>query len=150
MEENIMWCHSQKISQKLVFVLCLTFSCWAQIPIWNRNQLFPQKVIWILIPVLFYSICAWVLSCSVMSDSLQPRGKNTGVGCLSSSRWPFWPRDQTSPSPVSPALAGVFFTTEPPWKPILSVIPSKSLQLYDSFCWNKAFLFLYNIIFKKF
>ena len=35
---------------------------------------------------------------------------------ISSSRGSSQPRDQT-PSPVSPALAGGFFTTEPPGKP---------------------------------
>ena len=64
---------------------------------------------------------------SVMSDSLQPRGrqparllcprgspgKNTGVGCHASSR------DLPDPGiePTSPALAAGFFTTEPPGKP---------------------------------
>ena len=65
-----------------------------------------------------------MLSCSVVSDSLLPHGlwptrllspwdspgKNTGVGghvCL----------PDPGIEPVSPALAGGFFTTEPPGKP---------------------------------
>ena len=64
------------------------------------------------------------VSCSVESDSLWPHGlwpsrllclwdspgKNTGVGCH------FFSRDLPNPGikPKSPALAGGFFTTEPP------------------------------------
>ena len=45
-------------------------------------------------------------------------GKNTGVGCFPP------PGDCPDPgiesgSPASPALAGEFFTTEPPWKPTM-------------------------------
>ena len=45
-------------------------------------------------------------------------GKNTGVGCHFPS-----PRDLPDPgiepmSPVSPALVGLLFTTEPPGKPL--------------------------------
>ena len=64
---------------------------------------------------------------SVVSDSAAPwtqparllcpwhfPGKNTGMGCHSYSRGSSQPRDQTE----SPALAGRFFTTVPPEKPI--------------------------------
>ena len=67
--------------------------------------------------------------CSVVSDSLRPRGlwparllylwnfprKNTGVGC----HVVFLHRNLPYPEigPESPALAGKFFTTEPPGKP---------------------------------
>ena len=71
----------------------------------------------------FYS----VLSRSVVSDSLWPHGlllcswnfadKNTAAGChfLLQGIFLLW---ESSPSPVSPALAGGFFTTEPPRKPL--------------------------------
>ena len=75
---------------------------------------------------------------SVMSDSLQPRGrqparllcprgspgKNTGMGCHASSR------DLPDPGiePTSPALAAGFFTTEPPGKGEKNCLQSKASQ----------------------
>ena len=70
---------------------------------------------------------------SVVSDSLQPHGlqptrllcpwdfpgKNTGVGCHFLLQGIFL--TQGSKSAVSPALAGGFFTTAPPGKPLLTV-----------------------------
>ena len=70
---------------------------------------------------------ACVLSHSVMSNSLRSHGlqpaklpclwdfpgKNTGAVCHSLLKGSSQPRDQ----PASPALAGEFFTTEPPGKP---------------------------------
>ena len=68
---------------------------------------------------------------SVMSDSLRPRGlgparflcpwdfpgKNTGSGCH------FLLQGIEPKSFESPALAGGFFTTEPPGKPTCTYIP---------------------------
>ena len=69
-----------------------------------------------------------------MSNSLQPHrlqpvrllcpwdspDKNTVVGCLFFSRASSRPRNQTAVDPDNPALAGKFFTTEPPGKPTIS------------------------------
>ena len=72
-----------------------------------------------------------VLSCSVLSDSLPPPelqparlfylwnypDKNPGVGCHFLLQGTL-PNTGTEPvSPAAPALAGRFFTTEPPGKP---------------------------------
>ena len=68
-----------------------------------------------------------VLSCSVMSDSFRPyglqpasllcpldfSGKNTGVGCYFLLQGIFPTQDW---NPVSPALAGGFFTTSTTWE----------------------------------
>ena len=75
--------------------------------------------------------CAWVLNCSVVSNSLWPmdcnppgssihgplQAKNTGGGCHF-----FLPGDLPDPgiepmSLASPVLAGRLFTTKPPGKP---------------------------------
>lgn len=46
-------------------------------------------------------------------------GKNTGLGCNAPSR--IFPYQGIEPmSPVCPALVGGFFTTEPPWKPLVT------------------------------
>ena len=71
------------------------------------------------------------ISHSVVSDSLRPYGlqpatvlcpwdipgKNTGVGCISSSRGTSWSRDGICISCVS-CIAGRFFTVEPLGKPL--------------------------------
>ena len=73
-------------------------------------------------------VCVCVFSCSVTSYSLRPRGlqptgllcpwnfpgKNTGVGCyvLLQRNIP-----DTGTEPLSPAVAGEFFTIVPPAKP---------------------------------
>ena len=68
-----------------------------------------------------------------MSDSLRPRGawptrllcpwdppsKNTGVGCHTLPQGDLPDPGIEPTAPVSPVLAGVFFTTEPPGKPRL-------------------------------
>ena len=46
-------------------------------------------------------------------------GKNTGVGCHFLPQGIFPTQGSNPPSPVSPALAGRFFTTESPGKPCL-------------------------------
>ena len=78
-------------------------------------------------------VCMYV-SCSVMPDSLWPRGlqptrflcpwdssgKNTGVGCHFFLRGNLPDLGIEPESPPSRALAGRFFTTESPGKPITS------------------------------
>ena len=72
-------------------------------------------------------VCVCVCVCSVVSNSLRPYGlspfrlhcpwdspgNNTGVGCLSFCQR-ISPTSFKLISPVSPALAGGFFTTKPP------------------------------------
>ena len=81
-------------------------------------------------------MCVCVLSHSVMSNSLQPHGLQPArLLCLwGFSRQEYWsgllfpaPGDLPDPgikpmSLVSPALAGRFFTTEPPGKPNICYI----------------------------
>ena len=76
------------------------------------------------------NVCAWALSHSVVCDSLWPHGRSLSVssvhgilqtrilewGDIPFSRGSSWPRIKPM-SPASPALAGGFFTTEPPGKP---------------------------------
>ena len=74
-----------------------------------------------------------ICSCSVMSDFLRPHAPQTVArqtplsteilqarilewGAISSSRGSSQPRDRTHGFPASPALAGGFFTAEPPGK----------------------------------
>ena len=79
-----------------------------------------------------YSICVCVCVCSVASTSLQPNGlyvAHQAPLSMEFSRQEYWsglpfPTPGNLPisgikhtSPVSPALAGRFFTTEPPEKP---------------------------------
>ena len=75
--------------------------------------------------------CSALCLCSVVSDSVRPHGlqpsrllcpwdspgKILEWAAISFSRGSSRPRDQTSVS-VSPALAGGFFTTAPPGKPL--------------------------------
>ena len=83
----------------------------------------------IILDIYCVYVCVYVLSYSVVSDSLWPHELGSSVheifqariqkwGAISSSRGTSQPRDQTS---VTPALAGGFFITEPPGKPINSV-----------------------------
>ena len=80
--------------------------------------------------IIFISlaVCVCVLSCSVVSDSLRPHGLQPPQAPLSmeffrQEYWnglPFPPPGNlpdTRLKPTSPALAGGFFTTEPPGKP---------------------------------
>ena len=71
--------------------------------------------------------CSVTQSCLTLFDYMSPPGssvplncpgKNTAVGCFPP------PGDCPDPgiepgSPASPAFAGKFFTTEPPWKPTM-------------------------------
>jgi len=52
-------------------------------------------------------------------------GKNTGVGCHFLLQGIFLTQELNPHLPASPALAGGFFTTEPPGKPRLCVANSK-------------------------
>ena len=54
---------------------------------------------------------AWTVACQPL-PSMRSSSKNTRVGCHFLLQGIF-------PTPVSPALAGGFFSTEPPGKPIL-------------------------------
>ena len=81
------------------------------------------------------------VSHSVLSDSLQTHGlqsarlfcpwdfpgKNTGVGC-------HFPLSDPGIEPTSPALAGWFFTTEPPRKPIGLLVEIKLDSANKEFC----------------
>ena len=66
-----------------------------------------------------------LLSCKVLSDALQPHAHQDPLS-MSFLRQEYWnglsfpsPGDLPNPGiePMSPALAGGFFTTEPPGKP---------------------------------
>ena len=77
-------------------------------------------------------VCVCILSHSLVSDSETP----WTVACqaplsMGFSRQEYWsglpfpsPRDHPNPGyePMSPALAGGFFTTEPPGKPLMCVV----------------------------
>ena len=82
-----------------------------------------------MIPLLLLYNCVCILSCSVMSDSLQPHGLEPTKLHLSMgfSRQEYWsrlscppPRDLPNPrlEPKSPALAGGFIIAEPSKKPL--------------------------------
>ena len=78
-----------------------------------------------------------MLSCSVMSDSLRPYGLAREAPLyMEFSRQEHWyglpfpiPGYLSHPGiePVSPALAGRFFTTVPPGKPLLYTWPYENL-----------------------
>ena len=84
-------------------------------------------VVWCVLSPTGAVACCLLLSCWVLSDSCDPmncsppgssvlRISQAGILewiAISPSRGSSWPRDQT----VSPELAGIFFTTEPPGKP---------------------------------
>ena len=79
------------------------------------------------------SLCACVLSCSVMPDSLLPCQAPLSMGFFRSeycSELPFPPPgDLPNPgieptSPISPALAAKFFITEPSGKPLNLSLPN--------------------------
>ena len=90
-----------------------------------------------------------IVSCSVMSNSLQPHGlgparflcprnspgRNTGVDSISFSRGASWPRDWTHLS----CIAGGFFATEPSGKPISSSRHHKNDFLLNLFKLLKTF-----------
>ena len=59
----------------------------------------------------------WTAACQAPPIHGDSPGKNTGVGCISSSRGSSQPRDWTHVS----YTAGGFFTTEPPGKPNSSI-----------------------------
>ena len=100
-------------------------------------------------PLLTSCVCACVCVCArqVISDSLRPYGTVALQAPLSMgfSRQEYWsglpflpPGDLPEPgaetaSLVSPALAGRFFTTAPPGKPVATscVALGKSLQLSE-------------------
>ena len=104
--------------------------------------------------VLKSRVC--VLSCSVVSDSLQPHGlystrllcpwdfpgKNTGVGwCFLLQR--IFQTQGVNPSLLHAALAGKFFTTEPPQEPLKSLIVSILLILSISLFVSVIIYFMY-------
>ena len=72
-------------------------------------------------------VCVCVFGHSVVSNSLRPHGSGSSVYGILQARILEWlpfppPGDLPDPgmeltSPASPALAGGFFTTEPPGKP---------------------------------
>ena len=70
-------------------------------------------------------------------------GKNTGVGCISFSRGSYWPMV----IPVSPALAGWFFTTEPPEKFLVYIY----IYIYQIITWYALNFhnILYELYFSK-
>ena len=88
-----------------------------------------------------------LFSCSVMSDSLQPHGLTCQVPLsMELSRQEYWgglpfspPRDLPNPgielvSPEYPALAGGFFTTEPPGKPHTLYIQCTYIHIHYVIC----------------
>ena len=93
---------------------------------WQKRTLvkWPCKSIWQLLQDLH----AYVLSRSVVSDSSQPHGLALQTPLsMEFPRKEYWSGLPLSPSgdlpdpgiePTSPALAGGFFTTEPPRKPL--------------------------------
>ena len=89
-------------------------------------------------------VCPCVLSCVQVSATpwLWPSrflcpwdspGKNTGVGCIPSSRESSRPRDWTFISCIS-CIGGGFYTTAPPWK---------SLFVHGSSLFFKNYLFIW-------
>ena len=114
---------------------CSGASCWTRL-VWAFGKKFQDA------PILRSMRLIWSLSdgcvCSLVSDSLWPRGlQPTRLLCPSRQEWwnglPFpCPGDHPDAgikpvSPASPALAGRFFTTEPPGKPIwvVAALPFK-------------------------
>ena len=86
------------------------------------------------------SLCVCALSCSVASDSLGPTGVQPArLLCPWNFPWQEYCSGLLFPSPgdlpdqgiepVSPALAGGFFTSEPPGKPRQSVGEGQSFFL---------------------
>ena len=116
-----------------------------------RSLLSPQDLVWDF-QELYYK--RWVLSCSVVSDFLQPHGLHyTRFLCpeslqarileqvaISSSRGSSQHRDCTHASCVS-VLAGRFFTTELPGKPLYEKQPEikASLQNTEAHLWIISF-----------
>ena len=98
------------------------------------------------------------VSCSVVSDSVTP----WIIACqaplsMEFPRQEYWsglpfasPRGLPTPGtgPTSPALAGKFFTTEPPGKPILELLKIK-IDLRKSI-WIKVFKCILHSIFQNF
>ena len=93
-------------------------------------------------------MCLCVCACSVVSDSLWPHGPlwahRTPLS-MGSPRQEYWsglpfpsPGDltQLGIEPISPALAGRFFTPEPPGKPFTPLLSCKFLDCwkFDDFC----------------
>ena len=126
---HILWCYVELKIIHSAFILlpaplekACVYKCWTQEG-QTQASLFPSL---------------WANVCSVMSDSLRPHGLY--VPCqvplsMELSRQEYWsglpfptpgglpnPRIETA-SPTSPALAGRFFTTQPPGKPV-SELPS--------------------------
>ena len=93
--------------------------------------------------------CAYTPACLVMSNSLRPHGLQP-TSLMGFSRQEYWsglPGDLPDPgveptSLASPALAGGFFTTEPPGKPYMPgrhlkqpvVFFKCQLYIYIHFC----------------
>ena len=78
-------------------------------------------------------LCVCVFACSIVPDSLRPHGlyiAHQASLAMEFSRQEYWsglpfpsPGDLPYPGikPMSPELAGRFFTTEPPGKPLVGV-----------------------------
>ena len=109
-------------------------------------------------------MCACVHVCSVMSDSLRPHGLQARQAPLSmefprQEYWnglPFSPRgDLPDPgiqpvSPESPALAGGFFTTELPGKPLFN-FRNNFFYILVLFMWHRhLFLLFLNFYYGQF
>ena len=122
---------SQSPALPPVFLMSTSDEPWGVVDRW-LSPLFSEMLIYFKPEHKPPCVCAraCTLSCSVMSDSLQP----CGLSCQSPlsmefSRQEYWSRLPIPPpgdlpnsgieptSPASPALAGGFFTTEPPGKP---------------------------------
>ena len=90
------------------------------------------NMIYILISLLyFYFTCLVAKSCSALCDPMDCSPPGSSMGFPRQECWsvlPFPPpEDLPDPgikpmSPVSPALVGRFFTTEPPGKPFILLL----------------------------
>ena len=109
---------------------------------------------------LYVRVC--VLSHSVVSDSATPwtaaarllcpqdsPGKNTRVGCHALLQGNLTHPRIESASLTSPALAGGFFTTEPPWKPhkLYTLLSIKSVLNLCLLNHDRMHIFLISIIY---
>ena len=100
----------------------------------------PAGVMTQLKTVDFGATSACPLSCSVVSDSLQPHGhssvhgdssgKNTGMGCHALLQGIF-PSQGWNTSLMFPVLAGGFFTTSATWEALGAMSPRFKSQLAD-------------------
>ena len=94
-----------------------------------------------MIPLLLLYNCVCILSCSVMSGSLQPHGLEPTKLLLSMefSRQEYWsrlscppPRDLPNPviEPRSPTLQADSLLSEPPGKPIITLCRSSIITTF--------------------